>query len=354
MKILFVGEDIYRSKGGIVTVMKQILSHDYLTHKVQFIPVFVSGDGFGTIEKIVAWMKAIIKYILFLPSADIVHLHHASDLNFFLTSYLAKIARLFNKRVLLHNHAADFKEFYQSTGIKKRKRIIKTFQKSDAIIVLSKSWYNWYSNLCPKANWILFPNAIKVERLNKEKKSTDQLTFLYLGRVEERKGIFDILEVLPAISKELHNFKLIIAGNGKIDRVKKLSKEKKIERNIEILGYVNEKQRTKILKNSDIFILPSYNEGLPMSLLEAMAYGVAPIVSKAGGIPDVIESGKNGMLINAGNLDELRGAILSLALNKEYRKYLAQNAYLTVLNSYNIDNYCKNLFSLYRDLYAKD
>jgi len=111
-KILFIGEDLIKSKSGVVTVMNQILGDEYLKEKVEFVTIFTTSDDYSLAKKLIYWSIAYIKFLYYLPSADMIHIHHASDLNFWLSSVMVRLANLFNKKSLLHNHSADFHDFY--------------------------------------------------------------------------------------------------------------------------------------------------------------------------------------------------------------------------------------------------
>jgi glycosyltransferase involved in cell wall biosynthesis len=350
LKVLFVGENIYKSKGGIVTVMDQILSDTYLQNNVTYIPIFTSGDGFNFFQKVFGWAKAIIKFAFNISSVDVVHIHHAANFNFYLNSFLLNWAKLFNKKVLLHNHAADFKEFYLNETQQQQLKIKNAFLKADASIVLSNSWLKWYSNLEPNANWIYLANAIRIDIKRSSCDINHSKIILFLGRLEQRKGIYDLLSIFPEITTQFPNIKLLLAGNGDLKEIKKIIRNSNCEKNIEMLGYLNNEEKSAILSYSDIFVLPSYNEGLPMALLECMSYGLVPIASNVGGIPEVVRNGENGLLIEAGDIVALKESIIKILNDSSLSTLLSNNAKETIHSNFNLDNYVRDLLKLYMRL----
>ena len=100
------------------------------------------------------------------------------------------------------------------------------------------------------------------------------------------------------------------------------------------------------MRDADIFILPSYREGLPNALLEAMASGCAVIASSVGAIPDVIEDGKNGILITQGDKLQLASSIIKLGSSKQLREDFGTHARKTIMNQHDINNVWKDVFSL--------
>jgi glycosyltransferase involved in cell wall biosynthesis len=111
--------------------------------------------------------------------------------------------------------------------------------------------------------------------------------------------------------------KLLIGGNGEIEHLKDKIKKHKLEELVEFLGWITNTRKIDVLNSCDVFILPSYNEGLPVSVLESMSYGKTIISTNVGGIPEIVRHGENGLLINPGNLEELKNAIDYVFLHPE-------------------------------------
>ena len=349
MRVLFIGENIYKSKGGIVAVMSQILNDDFLNAKINFIPVFTSGDDFSLAAKILGWSKALILFFYYLPKVDIIHIHHAADLNFELSIRLASVAKLFNKKVLLHNHAANFKDYYSQLSGKRKNYLGKQLSRVDASIILSRSWQDWYSKTFPKAKWILLHNAIKIPQKFTKPKNRGGVRLIYLSRVEERKGIFDLLNILTQI-KKIGNFHLYIGGNGEITKLKLLIRDLDIDNLVTYMGYLDHVGKRELLINGDIFILPSYDEGLPIALLEAMSYKNVPVSTYVGGIPEVINNKVNGILLQPGDMVKLKESLEELINNNVLREKMASEAEKTIKNSFNLKNYTRSLLQIYEEL----
>ena len=102
---------------------------------------------------------------------------------------------------------------------------------------------------------------------------------------------------------------MYIGGNGEIQRLKELINKHNIEDIVEFLGWISSMEKAIILNSTDVYILPSYNEGLPISILESMSYGKAIISTNVGGIPEIVRNKENGLLINPGELKQMEQAI---------------------------------------------
>ncbi|MBN2521212.1 MAG: glycosyltransferase family 4 protein [Bacteroidales bacterium] len=351
MDVVFIGEDIIKSKGGVVTVMKNILHSKHLLNKVTFHPIYTTIEGSPLIKKITLWIHGYFKFLLYLLKFKLIHIHHSIDFNFWMTAFFLFTAKIFNKRVILHNHAADFQKFFNSQPLLLQKVIKKTFEKADVNIILSNSWYNWYNSIAPNANWFLLHNAISIpsEKIKNTIKRNN-ISLVFLGRLEQRKGIFDILSIMPEIIKNNPNVVLKLAGQGNIAEIKNIISKLKIDNSVELLGYLNKTDIDKLFSESDIFLLPSYDEGLPMALLEAMAHGIAPVSCPVGGIPDVIENNVDGLLVDAGNKSMLLNAVNRLITDENLRNTISVNAAKKIKTHFSINYYSQKLFELYNNL----
>lgn len=178
-----------------------------------------------------------------------------------------------------------------------------------------------------------------------EKKSNN-LFITYIGRLESVKGYDVLLEVAQKICKKRNYVHFIFVGyiGNKHSFVKLHSSEQ-----IHFLGHRND--IPKILTQADIHVLPSLSEGLPNSLMEAMAAGVACVASSVGGVLSLIEDNKHGLLVRPDNAQELENAVLKLIDNSALRNYLGQNAKKRIELEFNweriADDYLK-LFNLYK------
>lgn len=124
---------------------------------------------------------------------------------------------------------------------------------------------------------------------------------LYLARIDRNKGIWETIKAFVILQQKYPYLHLNICGNGEPAFVKKV--EEYVEKNhiqgITFCGRVSGKQKVEAFVNNDIYILPSYSEGMPTSLLEAMAFGLPVITRPVGGVPDFFENGKMGYMLDS-------------------------------------------------------
>jgi glycosyltransferase involved in cell wall biosynthesis len=136
---------------------------------------------------------------------------------------------------------------------------------------------------------------------------------LFLSRLIKEKGVFETIEAFKSITLEFPSAILILAGDGpETIIIKEKIKEYGIEDRVRFLGYVRGTSKGQAFLDSDIFILPSYGEGCPVALLEAMAAGLPVITCPVGGIPDIFIEGKNGIFLSNPSPEEIADAICRL------------------------------------------
>lgn len=146
----------------------------------------------------------------------------------------------------------------------------------------------------------------------------DALHMLYLGLIIERKGIFDLLDVLNEHKSEFSGkLMLHIGGNGEVEKLNKIISDKELQDIVSFEGWVDNEKKEELLNLCDVFILPSYVEGLPLSILEAMAYNMAIISTNVGGIPSLVIDKKNGFLFEPGDKTSIYSLIKTVVFDKQ-------------------------------------
>lgn len=213
------------------------------------------------------------------------------------------------------------------------------FSNIDSIIALSE--YNKQQflekNLCEESKITIIFNGISTEKytysLSEDK---EKVVIGEIARLDKIKGQIDLIEAFSLAKKDFNKeVELIFIGAGEYkDNILKKISSSKLE-NIKLIGYSNEID--KWLKEIDIYCLPSYEEAAPFSILEAMASGKAIIASKVGGVPEMIDDGKTGLLIEPGNISQLSKYLIRLVNSHEDRVVLGKMARRAAENEFELD-----------------
>lgn len=289
-------------------------------------------------------LRGILKIIILIKKRkyNIIHVH------LFPANLFIAIASLFFPK--------NVKWIFSEHNIYNRRRSSNIFKILDGfiysryskIICVSKQvefiLVNWMPSIRGKIKVI--PNAVSVSKLLGSN-SLKIYDILFVGRLTQAKGV-DILLKAVRILKDKYskNLKVAIAGGGSLkEKLNNMAVKFGINEEVKFLGI--RKDIEKLMKSSSIFVLSSRWEGLPMVVLEAMSRGISIVATKVGGIPEVIENGKEGILISPEDPEILAQTINKLLENEELRKKLSQAAYKKVKDKYSIETYSANMLDFY-------
>jgi len=196
-------------------------------------------------------------------------------------------------------------------------------------------------------NTIYIPNGVNLLKA-KRKSESKKLKFISVGRLEEQKGLIYLIESVREIVKENKDIEILLVGEGaKKDELLEKIKEYKLDNYFNFIGSKTNEEVMKLYTESDIFILSSVWEGLPIALLEAMSFGLPVVTTNVGGISKICSNNKNALIIPAKNTSALKEAMTSLIKDKSLRKKLGENARKTVEKNYNWDKISKLTHKIY-------
>jgi glycosyltransferase involved in cell wall biosynthesis len=308
-------------------------------------------DDRGPIRKIVAALRAYLLGPFLIGRADIVHVHGSFGTSFVRKLPLILTAKAMRKRVIFHVHACTFEEAFNGPVGPVIRWVLSSVHK---VIALSPIWAADIQSRFPKANIVSLPNPVIVPAKDivrpPEKK---EARILFLGRLEPRKGFGDLLMAMPAVLAVVPTAKAVFAGDGDIEGARLLSAKLNISASVEFLGFLRGEEKIAELRSASILCLPSYLEGVPMAVLEAMSNGIPVVTTPVGGIPDVIRSGENGLLVSPGDVDGLAHALVSLLTNPTLSATIGNAGFESVELFHSVDHVCTLLHRVYDSLSSK-
>jgi glycosyltransferase involved in cell wall biosynthesis len=173
---------------------------------------------------------------------------------------------------------------------------------------------------------------------------------LFLGRLETAKGIDELLDAAAALAPRFPQLRLVLGGEGDLAHARRRAAELGIADRVELPGWIGPAARDAELARAAVFCLPSHAEGLPMSMLEAMAAGRPVVVTSVGGIPETIQDRDNGLLVPPRDAAALAAALASVLEDDALRAHLAARARETIEQQYSLAVVGEQLASLYREL----
>jgi glycosyltransferase involved in cell wall biosynthesis len=175
---------------------------------------------------------------------------------------------------------------------------------------------------------------------------------LFVGRLAPEKGIKFLLKAWKDVLKEFPQAQLLILGEGsEKENLLAQTQRLNLSESVEFKGVI--KDISSFLAAADIFVLPSLAEGMPVALLEAMAWGLSAIASRVSGTVEVITSGKNGILVEPGDVPGLSRAIINLLADAELRRRISGAARKRVKESFSLEKMVESHLQLYREMLGR-
>lgn len=335
-------------RGGIVTVVDGYFEAGLpsLCAKLDY---HSTGVGSNLAAKVIAFAGSLASYGRVLDDYDIVHLHVSARGSYKRKAIMASMAKKRGKAVILHEHSGEFARDFEAGDDVYRENLRKTFSSADRVIVLSEEWRDYFAeNVCDADRLVVLHNGVSVPPEACAPCSHQDI--LFLGRLDARKSPDVLLRASRSALAVFPDMKLIFGGDGEIERYKTLAKKLGIDDRCEFLGWVSGSDKEALFRRAGIYCLPSKNEGMPMSVLEAMAYGIPTISTAVGGVPQVIRDGVDGLLMGVDDVSGLSALVVKLEGNPELRSELGAAGRARIAACFSIDVAIDRLVGVYRDL----
>lgn len=263
--------------------------------------------------------------------------------------HLATILRI---PIVLHLHAGDFEAFYQALSPFWRRRIRGMLARADRLIVLGEAWRIFLRDVMglPEYRIIVLENAVAGPERVPSRIGDGPRRLLFLGRIEEEKGIPELLAALAHPRMKGLDWKATLAGAGDIARFAAEAGRLGISSRVEFAGWQPEPEAKALLARSDIFVLPSHFEGLSIAVLEAMAYGLAIVCTPVGSMPSAVEDRSSALFVPVGDIEALANALAEAIEDGALRTRLQKAAWDRFNEKFDIGLYCSTLVHIYGDV----
>lgn len=195
-------------------------------------------------------------------------------------------------------------------------------------------------------------SAITEKYLNKANSRLVEL--LYLSRVERRKGVFDLLDALALLKNNYRehkiDFSLNICGDGLVLEEAKKHAEDLGLNDVKFSGFIAGEEKIKAFKDAHIFVFPSYSEGMPNAVLEAMGFGLPVISTPVGGLIDFFMNEEHGLVFPIADVNEMYECILKLSSNLENLHKIATNNFIYASEHFRSDKVAKRINKIFIDI----
>jgi glycosyltransferase involved in cell wall biosynthesis len=260
--------------------------------------------------------------------------------------------RSLRSRYIVHAHAAEDALFHPWVPRAAKRALLWGIGGSQCFVALTQFWADYYSKVLNShaTQVVVLSNPVEIPPDIPDRRNRNGLRLLFLGRIGNRKGAFDIIKAFADLPQDLRNqCSLTLAGDGESEAARTLAANLHCSTQISIPGWVDRDEVSRLLAESDILLLPSRGEGMANALLEGMAWGLAVITTAAGGAAEFLRPGIDAILVEPGDTCAIRAAISGLAADPALRARLGLAARETA-RQFAIELYVQRLTQLYESL----
>jgi glycosyltransferase involved in cell wall biosynthesis len=347
--ILMAGTDL-DGQGGIRAAIRGLVDVGLFR---QFNVTYVITHRYGSLwgkmtSAIGGWLR--VAYYLWKLDAPLVHVQASCRASFWRKSVVCCMARIARRPYIVHVHSGEFVDFYRrECGPAGRYIIRRVFANAQLVIALSEEWRERLLEICPTANTDVLSNSVALpDAAPTLAGNPGAPILLYLGFIKHAKGTDDLVRAFARIAGRFPTLQLLCGGTGSLSEMRELATQLGVQDRVHFPGWIGPEQKREAMARAAMFILPSYAEGMPMSLLEAMAWGLPTIATPVGGICQLVTHEKNGLLVPPGDIDALAAAITRLMTEPGLCQKLAAAARRTVETGYTREAALARLSQIYR------
>ncbi|MGQ0749534.1 MAG: glycosyltransferase family 4 protein [Betaproteobacteria bacterium] len=312
------------------------------------------------------WVRAVrlatspfhLAWAVLRNSPAVVHVNVSLNYKAFWRDALyVAVGKMLGRKIVYQIHGGSVDQFCGRPLMRSICRVM--FRLTDSVVVISTVQLERFASLFQARRVMLIANAVDLREFDgavlpdRSARTADGLRVLYLARLVREKGIFELIDAMSALRHDpaLTGVTLTIAGSGPayqdvVQRVTALG----LDGQVQVVGPVQGESKARLLREADVFILPSYHEGLPYSVLESLACGIPVVATRVGGIPDLIDNGVHGLLIEPRSAQAIVQAVTKLACDRALLKQMSGACLLRARERYGLDRLSREFDALYRTL----
>lgn len=294
------------ANGGIKSVINQhIESGIYGEEEVKNVSTHKYESSILNVFLFLGSLAKIIFFIIKNKKVKI-HCHVSMRGSVYRKMIILKVGSFFGAKTIIHLHGSEFAVFFNGLPSFIKRKIKNTFDSADSVFVLSSYWKDFIDTIFDAKSKVVY-NYIEDDFSNIRFEEKDRKRFIFLGALGKRKGIFDLLSAMAKLDGE--DFYFDICGDGEIAAAKEMASRLGLDKKVKFHGWVSKEQARILLKGASTLLLPSYNEGLPMSIIEGLSAGCSIISTNVGGIAEQVIVGGNGFLVEPGDIDAISDSL---------------------------------------------
>ena len=345
------------SHGGVGATVRAIAGST-LNEPFEIVVFPTYRDG-GPADKVWQAIKSLVALSLLLARrrVDLVHLHSSSGASFTRKALALALARLAGCPTVFHVHGGAFKAVLEGRSRRdwlRRHMLHWALEQADTVVALTPGWARELAASANIRRLRVVPNAPDLAALPRlgRRPNGDTRTILFLGHLYREKGIFELVDAFAELASERKDVRLVVAGEGSAAQALRRHVEAAgVDGLVTLPGWVGPAEKVRLLQHAACLVLPSYHEGLPLVVLEAMTAGVPVVASAVGGIPEVARHELEALLVEPRDVASLRQALERILDDEELAASLVRAARLRA-RDFGADALTRRVGSVYEETLA--
>jgi glycosyltransferase involved in cell wall biosynthesis len=344
------------SEGGMTAITKMFYEINYFDNinTFHFNTSFTAQGKWGRFIELFSKQFRFIQHLI-KAKPDVIFVMSNSYFGFFDKCIYCLVARLFGVKSMLNHVGGEFDKFYHTNAL--IKGLVNLFIRFPHVLLIGSSfWCNYFKEKFPFKIVHNSPNPIIVEQYAKTTEPHPEAKFKIasLFRIVKEKGVLELIEVIKRVTTVQKNVEFVIMGGGPMLNYLKEQLHDEVEKkNVNILGFVDDDVKIKEMSSSDLYVMLTHFDLMPISIMEAMAAGMPVLSTKVGGIPDLVQQGVNGYLYEIGEVEQVVEKILELAEPNSAAKRMGAKGREMVTENFDIYSVIKIHRNIASDLLLK-
>lgn len=341
MKRVLVVGSAEQSGGGVASVIKLMKKMPaWEEHQCYWL---------GTqIQRNYAWklwyaVKAYCIALFIIWRYDIVHFHTVPDrICLIIQMPVFLLALIGRKKIIMHIHMGNQLKSHTENRLFKW-----CLRRASIVVLLAKKWEKLFHELYPDIKTpttVIYNACEEVPEVPFEAKEKIIMMAAYFC---DNKAPDLLLKAWQKIKDKYPDWRVYMLGNGEVERFKQTAEEMGLQDTVTFTGYVTGKEREDYFRKASIYAMCSYEEGFPMVVLEAWAYGICVATTPVGGLPDVLEDGRNAEVFDFGDWEGLADRLSRLIEHEENRKSMSAYSRQLVLELFSLKKVNNDLSKIY-------
>jgi glycosyltransferase involved in cell wall biosynthesis len=346
VRVVLVGPDVTGgAPGGMATISRALLAGFEPEPGVEMEAIANFDEG-GNLRRLVMGLRAVVEVIRRRRSIDVVHVQVAHQWSIERDLVLVATARAMGIPVVAQYHGAGQAEDYVN-GSGFHRMCYRALIGLCRNVVLGPQSLDWLRGVDPNASAAVIPNGIDTAP-DPAPFPTGPPSLVFVGRLGERKGIYDLLSALERLGRDRIRPETRILGDGEIEAVRARVTGTELAGHVSVEGWQDAEAVSAALRSSWALVLPSYAEGLPLAILEAMSLGRAVVSTPVGEIDSLVSEGLSGLLIEPGDVQGLTAALRQVTSDREGTEKMGVRGHEHVLADFSTASVLRQLEDVYR------